>query len=288
MSTRKWLNLKLVGLPRLRCATVCLLSQWVNIMSKVAGKVVHHVWVSPTQALIRPPDELFALLFSDGEWRAVIRSVLHHPTGQNGRDDTCDLWIIYQRWRLSHRIKNVALAQMTFSHHRVLITQCHEDPPLLLPHLTTLMSGHAVKYDPKNYNFKWLQMPCLKRCIKWSHIWYGEKKRSNSFPLILCITSVWKSVSCESTEGWLIRWSNMPFKQKWVMHHETEHEANFQFTLLESAWKQVMLWHKQLIYCVKIVTRWKPKYRQALLFYGTNDLKKVISSVSHHSQLKLT
>lgn len=90
-------------------------------------------------------------LMECGVWRAVIRSVLHHPAGQNGRDDTGDLWIIYQRWRLSHRIKNVALAQMTFSHHHVLITQCHKDPPPLLPYLAAVMSGHAINYAPRNY-----------------------------------------------------------------------------------------------------------------------------------------
>lgn len=114
MSARKWLNLKLAGFPRLRRH----LSQWVNIMSEVASKVVHHV---SGRAPPRPLSahqmscSLSRSLMECGARRAVIISVLHHPAGQNGRDDTGDLWIIYQRWRLSHRIKNVALAQMTFS-----------------------------------------------------------------------------------------------------------------------------------------------------------------------------
>lgn len=134
------------------------LHQWVNIVSKVAGKVVHHVSErAPPRSLSAHQMSclLSCSLMECGVWRAVIRSVLHHPAGQNGRDDTGDLWIIYQRWRLSHGIKNVALAQMTFSHHHVLITQCHKDPPPLLPYLAALMSGHAINYAPKNY--AWLR-----------------------------------------------------------------------------------------------------------------------------------
>lgn len=110
-------------------------------------------------------------LMECGMWKAVIRSVLHHPTGQKGRGDTGDLWIIYQRWRLSHNKKNnVALAQMTFSHHHVLIAQCHEDPPPLLSYLAALTSSHAIKYEPDNSNLEQIQMPCVGNRIKWLQI----------------------------------------------------------------------------------------------------------------------
>lgn len=160
-------------------------------MSKVASKVVRHVSArAPPRPLSahQTSCSLSCSLMEWGVWRAVIRSVLHHPAGQNGRDDTGDLWIIYQRWRLSHGIKNVALAQMTFSHRHVLITQCHEDPPPLLPYLAALMSGHAIKCEPKNYNLGRLQMPCLKHCIKWSQIWL-KKEGFFSFNLTPCLRS---------------------------------------------------------------------------------------------------
>lgn len=68
--------------------------------------------------------------------------------------------------------KNVALAQMTFSHHHVLIAQCHKDPPPLLSYLGALMSSHAIKYEPDNYNLEQIQMPCVVIRIKWSQIWF--------------------------------------------------------------------------------------------------------------------
>lgn len=152
-------------------------------------------------------------LMECGLWRAVVRSVLHHPSGQNGRDDSSDLWIIYQRWCLSRRIKNVALAQMTFSHHQVLITQCHEDPPPLLPYLTALMSGHIIKFKPKHYNLEWFQMPCLEHCINWS-LDLGEKKNKEFFPLnlSLCLRET-DTVKAEMTH-FAAQWSHMPFKKK--------------------------------------------------------------------------
>lgn len=66
--------------------------------------------------------------------------------------------------------KNVALAQMTFSHHHVLIAQCHEDPPPLLSYLAALTSSHAIKYEPDNYNLEQIQMPCVVNRIKWLQI----------------------------------------------------------------------------------------------------------------------
>lgn len=146
-------------LASLDVITVCELTLWVRLQARLFIMWASE-WAPPR---LFPPTRWAALSCSLMEWRvwrAVIRSVLHHPAGQNGRDDMGDLWIIYQHWRLSHRIKNVALAQTTFSHQHVLITQCHKDPPPLLSYLTALMSGHAIKYEPKNCNLAWLQMPC--------------------------------------------------------------------------------------------------------------------------------
>lgn len=208
MSARKQLNLKLAGFP---------LSQWVNIRSKVASKVVHHV---SERAPPRPLSthqmscSLSCTLMECRVWRAVIRSVLHHPAGQNGCDDTGDLWIIYQSWRLSRRIKNVALAQMTFSHHHVLITQCHEDPPPLLLYLTALTSGQAIKYEPKNYNLERLQMSCLEHCIKCSQIWFGKKLRLFSFNFTLSLRESDRTPwGYWEVTHFTVQWSHMPFKQ---------------------------------------------------------------------------
>lgn len=55
---------------------------------------------------------------------------------------------------------------MTFSHHHVLIAQCHEDPPPLLSYLAALTSSHAIKYEPDNYNLEQIQMPCVVNRIK--------------------------------------------------------------------------------------------------------------------------
>lgn len=59
---------------------------------------------------------------------------------------------------------------MTFSHHHVLIAQCHEDPPPLLSYLAALTSSHAIKYEPDNYNLEQIQMPCVVNRIKWLQI----------------------------------------------------------------------------------------------------------------------
>lgn len=79
-------------------------------------------WGCSSRDSTRPPDpptrwsaRRIVSLMGGRVWGAVIRWVLHRPEGRNGRDDTDDLWIIYQCWRRSCRIKNVALAQMTFS-----------------------------------------------------------------------------------------------------------------------------------------------------------------------------
>lgn len=59
---------------------------------------------------------------------------------------------------------------MTFSHHHVLIAQCHKDPPPLLSYLAALTSSHAIKYEPDNYNLEQIQMPCVVNRIKWLQI----------------------------------------------------------------------------------------------------------------------
>lgn len=59
---------------------------------------------------------------------------------------------------------------MTFSHHHVLIAQCHEDPPPLLSYLAALTSSHAIKYEPDNYHLEQIQMPCVVNRIKWLQI----------------------------------------------------------------------------------------------------------------------
>lgn len=61
---------------------------------------------------------------------------------------------------------------MTFSHHHVLIAQCHKDPPPLLSYLAALTSSHAIKYEPDNYNLEQIQMPCVVNRIKWLQIWF--------------------------------------------------------------------------------------------------------------------
>lgn len=179
-------------------------------MIKVASKVVHHVSERvPPRSLstYQMSCSLSCSLMECGLWRAVVRSVLHHPSGQNGRDDSSDLWIIYQCWCLSHRIKNVALAQMTFSHHRVLITQCHKDPPPLLPYLTSLMSGHIIKFKPKHYNLEWLQIPCLEHCIKVVPIFFFLKELF-SFNWVF----VWERLTLKvEMTHFAERWGHMPF-----------------------------------------------------------------------------
>lgn len=121
-------------------------------------------------------------------WRegGVVRSVLRHPAGRDGRDDSADLWITYRADVSLMELKNVALAQMTFANHRVLIAQCHSDPPPLLPYHAALMSDRAIKSQPMYYNLEWRPMTCRKkRGIERSHVWFSaeeRERRRDNFP----------------------------------------------------------------------------------------------------------
>lgn len=128
-------------------------------MIEVASKVVHHVGQrDPRRPLDEPPARSPFLM----EKRAVVRSVLRHPAGRDGRDDSADLWITYRADVSLMELKNVALAQMTFANHRVLIAQCHSDPPPLLPYHGALMSDRAIKSQAMYYNLEWRPMTCRK------------------------------------------------------------------------------------------------------------------------------
>lgn len=123
------------------------------------------------------------------KWRAVIRSALHHPTGRNGRDGTRDLWIVYQRRRLSRRIKNVALAQMTFSHQCVLTAQCHAGPPPQHSPITSpsAWAGDAAEDERRNYSFWWFQMALGQSCI----ITFHSEEMWVNFNCVILKSALW-------------------------------------------------------------------------------------------------
>lgn len=73
---------------------------------------------------------------------------------------------------------------MTFSHHHILITRCHEGPPPLLPYHAALMSGHVIKHRLEDHHFQRLQMPCSEhRSAEWSQI--GCDTNSDYFAVVL-------------------------------------------------------------------------------------------------------
>lgn len=113
-----------------------------------------------------------------GGWRTVIRSALHQPTGQSGREDTRDLCIIYL-WR---GIKNVALVPMTFSRRRTLIAHCYKDPP---PAPASFRSSHYKTSPGADEVHNDCKMPCRRSEIKC----LGKK---GDFPFLLFVLETHK------------------------------------------------------------------------------------------------
>ena len=153
-------------------------------MSSCRG-VVPHVSerASPAQALTRPPGELLALLFLDGaasvESSDQIRFASRRRTEGawwHGRPlDHLSALTSFSRNKKCCISTNDLFSSPHPNHTRPL------DPPPLLSYLPALMSGHAIKYEPKNYNLHRLQMPCSGCRIKWSQISFGKKKRRRFF-----------------------------------------------------------------------------------------------------------